>query len=231
MKQVLRLCFSSVLIVLFFVLSILIAKIYFIDRFTAWGPSMEPTIKSGEYVWINKLTLKSPRVGEIIVFNHPYWRMNSSDSDHFLLLKRIIAGPGQTVSIENGFWRNSSTIGPIGDVSVQMLLSTMTIKQLYERQIPFHCFSKGGNGRWTIKDMGPYYIPKKGDCMRIDSVSLALYRRLLKFETSALPDTGSVHIIQNDYYFVAGDNVFDSRDSRYFGPIPEACIVGKICWQ
>ena len=44
MKQVLRLCFSSVLIVLFFVLSILIAKIYFIDRFTAWGPIMPACI-------------------------------------------------------------------------------------------------------------------------------------------------------------------------------------------
>ena len=36
----------------------------------------------------------------------------------------------------------------------------------------------------------------------------------------------SEYRFRTSYYFMAGDNVSDSRDSRYFGPVPEEFIVG-----
>ncbi len=30
-----------------------------------------------------------------------------------------------------------------------------------------------------------------------------------------------------DYYFMMGDHRYDSKDSRYIGPIPENRIIGK----
>jgi hypothetical protein len=33
---------------------------------------------------------------------------------------------------------------------------------------------------------------------------------------------------RNDYYFIAGDRIFDSNDSRYWGLLPEDFIVGKV---
>ena len=38
---------------------------------------------------------------------------------------------------------------------------------------------------------------------------------------------------QENYYFMAGDNVFDSVDSRYWGLLPESYIAGKAVriWQ
>jgi signal peptidase I len=34
-------------------------------------------------------------------------------------------------------------------------------------------------------------------------------------------------IVPPDHFFVMGDNRFDARDSRYFGPIPFSSIIGK----
>jgi signal peptidase I len=41
------------------------------------------------------------------------------------------------------------------------------------------------------------------------------------------------YIFQQNYYFMAGDYVQDSRDSRYWGLLPEDHIVGKafIIWK
>ena len=30
-----------------------------------------------------------------------------------------------------------------------------------------------------------------------------------------------------DYYFMMGDNRYDSKDSRYIGPVPENRIIGE----
>ncbi|GHT76119.1 hypothetical protein FACS189463_0590 [Bacteroidia bacterium] len=41
------------------------------------------------------------------------------------------------------------------------------------------------------------------------------------------------YVFQKNYYFMAGDYVSDSRDSRYWGLLPEEHIVGKaaVIWQ
>jgi signal peptidase I len=33
---------------------------------------------------------------------------------------------------------------------------------------------------------------------------------------------------KTDWYFFAGDNVLNSRDSRYFGLVPEEYIIGIV---
>ena len=36
-----------------------------------------------------------------------------------------------------------------------------------------------------------------------------------------------------NYYFMGGDNCYNSQDSRYWGPLPEEYIVGKatLIWK
>ena len=36
------------------------------------------------------------------------------------------------------------------------------------------------------------------------------------------------HRFMHNYYFMAGDNVLDSSDSRYWGLVPEEYIVGVV---
>jgi signal peptidase I len=51
---------------------------------------------------------------------------------------------------------------------------------------------------------------------------------------SPLPDGFSLnhpYVVPKGEYYVMGDNRTDSEDSRYFGPIPESLIVGKMAFR
>ena len=59
--------------------------------------SMQPTLKAGEFLLVNRVAYKlsSPKIGDIIVFHAP----GVDDLDY---IKRLIGRPGDTVSIEDG---------------------------------------------------------------------------------------------------------------------------------
>jgi signal peptidase I len=91
---------------------------------------------------------------------------------------------------------------------------------------------------WTVKDFGPLYIPGVGDTLAVDSISIVPYIKLVEYETDKrlnISDSGvyldSVrierYVFTKNYYFMSGDYVENSRDSRYWGLLPEDLIVGK----
>lgn len=61
------------------------------------GFSMEPTLKSGEFVVVNKLAFKlgSPKLGDVIVFHYP----RDPEQEY---IKRVIGVPGDHVVVSNG---------------------------------------------------------------------------------------------------------------------------------
>jgi len=71
------------------------------------GASMEPTLQSGEFVIVNKLSyfFGEPEIGDIIVFHFP----RDPDQEY---IKRIIGLPGDRVEVKNGqvFVNNSVLI-------------------------------------------------------------------------------------------------------------------------
>jgi len=44
---------------------------------------------------------------------------------------------------------------------------------------------------------------------------------------------GNEYTFKLNYYFMAGDYIFASQDSRYWGLLPEDCIIGKaiLIWR
>ena len=91
---------------------------------------------------------------------------------------------------------------------------------------------------WSIDDYGPFVIPKKGMKIALTPVNWILYGNLInKYENADIHeiegkfflegDLINSYAFQKDYYFMLGDNRHDSRDSRYFGPVPNEKIISK----
>jgi signal peptidase I len=67
-------------------------------RTSVVGQAMEPTLEAGEYILIDKFlyVVSKPKSGDIIVF-----LPNGNEKSHYYV-RRVIAGPGDTVQIKNG---------------------------------------------------------------------------------------------------------------------------------
>ncbi len=67
-------------------------------RVVVEGPSMRPTLLSGEWIVVNRLTYRiwSPQRGDVVVFLPP---TNAQTDD---LIKRVIGLPGETLEIRDG---------------------------------------------------------------------------------------------------------------------------------
>lgn len=75
--------------------------------------------------------------------------------------------------------------------------------------------------------MGPIYLPRKGDTLKVDESNLCIYRNIIQYEQkSEISFADFEYIFQNNYYFACGDNVEHSIDSRSWGFIPEEFIIG-----
>jgi signal peptidase I len=90
--------------VFYLVISLLTARV------VVEGPSMRPTLLSGEWIVVNRLTYRvgSPQRGDVVVFLPP---TNAQTDD---LIKRVIGLPGETVEIRDGsVWINGTRLDEI----------------------------------------------------------------------------------------------------------------------
>lgn len=192
---------------------------------------------NGEAVEIKRLPgISSFSRNDVLVFNNPIarnWDKIEFDVMKYFV-KRCIAIPGDTLTIENGFYRVKGVTDTLGNLAAQLSL----------HQLPKNSIEKGLlnslNG-WTILDFGPLYVPRKDDEITISKANVQAYKRLIEYETGkeiserdglVYLDNNEFHSykVQQNYYFMGGDNVLNSQDSRYWGPLPESFIVGKAIW-
>jgi signal peptidase I len=183
--------------------------------------------------------IRKVRRNDILIFNFPYsagWDKIDMDLNVYYL-KRCVALPGDTFLIENGKLRIANCLDSVGCLFRQRELSQMSKADFSDAV--WKCFPfDTTHYQWNIKDFGPLYIPASGAKLPIDTINWALYKNLIEYETAQTLSVrdGSVYlgnemikdyIFQLNYYFMAGDFIFDSRDSRYWGLLPEDCIIGK----
>src|SRR5690606_29129408 len=100
------------------------------------------------------------------------------------------------------------------------------------------------NDEWTADNLGPIHIPAKGEVVNLTLDNLPFYKAIIKdYENNTLEvRDGQIYIngkvttqytIQQNYYYMMGDNRHNSEDSRYWGFVPQDHIVGKpvLIWM
>ena len=175
------------------------------------------------------------RHNDIVVFNEAnhwgrlFFRINN------VFCKRCIALPGDSISAVEGHYHNNNYDGVLGLEEEQARLGNTPDSLLQGFWIPPYC-----NG-WNIKNFGPVYVPRKDDVVKVNALEAALYEVMLEWELGkdVTWDWGKneayangrllrKHRFRHNYYYMAGDNVMNSCDSRYWGAVPEEYIVGVV---
>ena len=176
---------------------------------------------------------------DIVVFNSPQHSWHVSFIINNVFCKRCIALPGDTVWSENGYYKNNNFKGLLGVEKKQQELSSIEDSLLPKElacAFPYNIHLKQ-----TIKNLLPVYVPRKGDVVVVTPYMAAYYRMYIEWEIGKTLswdwDKNIVfadgkpfkrHTFQHNYYFMAGDNVMDSNDSRNWGLVPEEFIVGVV---
>ena len=189
--------------------------------------------------------IRQVRRNDILVFNFPFsYGRDKIDMDlNVFYLKRCVALPGDTFLIEKGFYKVKNCPDSLGCVFRQRQLSHMSQDDFSEGI--WHCLKYEALGyQWNIKDFGPLFVPASGVAITLDTLNLGLYKKLIEYETdkNILVSDGSIYLddqainaytFKLNYYFMAGDYIFNSMDSRYWGLLPEDCIIGKaiLVWR
>ena len=215
------------------------------------SPSMYPALIPGDYILVNKWLmgarvfdiweavedkevkihrlpgLRKVKRNDVLVFHYPYPHRNDSISMDMMLyyVKRCIALPGDTVEIRKGcYWINGTR--------KDKRWARMETEPSQEDSLQWNV-ALG----WTVQQLGPLPVPARGQEVAMDTLTGKMYGRLIAWEQKK-PLTlrcDSVFLgdslignyrFQENYYFMAGDNLDNSKDSRYWGLVPEPYIVG-----
>ncbi|MCF7740681.1 MAG: signal peptidase I [Candidatus Marinimicrobia bacterium] len=163
-----------------------------------------------------------PEQGDIIIFKFPR-------DEHLRYVKRCIAEPGQTVNIKRK------------KLYVDGNQFELPEHGKFERAqiIPSDYAQPGvfSTSPDNIDNYGPLYVPEKGDTLTVGETPKHILKNILKLsdhEYSVEEDYITVdghrkqhYIVQQDYYFMMGDNRDNSFDSRYWGFVAADQILGK----
>lgn len=242
----------------------LLVQIFCVTSFHIPSDSMTPELMAGDAILVGKMrygarlfdvmgAIEGKRVkirrmpgygkverNDVVVFNDPCpkkWRKMEMDVMRYYV-KRCVALPGDTFRIVNGRYRVDGYPHDLGNTEAQ----TRLVELIEAGMIPaIKAYPGDSLTGWTLRDFGPFYLPKEGDSIQLDRHAYLLYRDAIEWEQQQPLTYKDDGVYMNDrrmagyrfrknYYFMAGDRVENSRDSRYWGMLPEEYIVGKA-WK
>lgn len=265
-QKVLNIVFTGTISFLILFVLYGVIRIYFFDWYSVPSGSMSPTLNAGDKIIVNKRIAgariyknfdffdgaplvsyrtrgkRTVTVNDIVVFNFPLdsAREKIKFKINYVYVKRCVAVPGDTISIENGFIKNNHYTGKIGLAIEQRRLSFMDSLYLSGNKAFPRLFYNTQFSNWTIKDFGPFWIPRAGCNIKITPQSVELYRFYIEHETGDKITTAAngafmlgssvitEYVFTKNYYFMCGDNSSSSFDSRNWGLVPEDFIVGVV---
>jgi len=202
-----------------------------IQAFKIPSGAMEATLLIGDHILVDKLRWRfmPPQRFGIIVFHYP-WEQER------MFIRRLIALPGERVQIRNRqVYINEQ---PLQEPYAQYMVAQGREEQFGPVPVP----KRGDtieirndqqlyvNGEPVPIPPGSYYPRDQGAAMTGFAV---FYGPLLPAGTTLQTPIGPL-VVRDDYYFTLGDNRDNSKDSRYWGFVPHANVLGvakRIYWS
>ena len=204
---------------------------------------------------INRKHIKIHRVpgwrnferNDILVFNFPYpgrWDSIVFDVMKYYV-KRCIALPGDTLEIRKAHYKIRGVNQKLGNLPAQDALQRLIeTEKINDAGLVLKSYPNNEHFDWTIAEFGPLYIPAQGSIIKMTPHNKLLYSNVIEWEQkkklylrgdTVLLGDSIIHkyCFLDNYYFVSGDKMINSQDSRYWGILPESFIVGRatMIWK
>ncbi|OGS91871.1 MAG: signal peptidase I [Gallionellales bacterium GWA2_60_18] len=206
------------------ILAVFLIRSFLVEPFKIPSGSMIPTLQVGDFILVNKFTygirlpvvgkklvqMNDPQRGDVMVFHYP-------ENPSIDYIKRVVALPGDIVEYRNKRLRINGVEQPArpdGEYNYveQGLNFVHTLKHIETLDGREHSILTNPD-RATLYLDSVAEFPGRENCVYGDEMVRC-----------RVPD---------GYYFTMGDNRDNSRDSRYWGFVPDNQIVGKafLIWM
>jgi signal peptidase I len=227
------------------ILVALLLKTAVVDAVRIPTRSMEGTLVPGDFVLVNKVVygartpdalpftrislpslhlpgLTTPRRGDVIVFSYPGDPAELQGTHTVRLVKRCVAVPGDTVLVAGEIvYCNGGAVPPVRPGAGERNAS--------------HEETGAGEAGTAVRSL---VVPARGKLLDVRGPDADFWRTLISREghSVGVNDRGETIIdgsvqeayrVEQDYYFVLGDNRAESLDSRSWGLVPANRIIGK----
>jgi signal peptidase I len=196
-----------------------IALVFFLrsflyEPFKIPSTSMVPTLQVGDLILVNKFTygvrlpiinkkileVNTPQRGDVMVFKYPV----DPSVDY---IKRVVGVPGDKISYKNKRLTVNGKVLSYVALPDYLDEEHLSYSQHYRENLT------GVEHRILNYEQAPAYVSNPDDFPRRD---------LCVYGTDGFTCT-----VPAGHYFMMGDNRDNSRDSRYWGFVPDENIVGK----
>ncbi len=204
---------------------LVLSRIFILDYYKIPSTSMLPTMEPGDYIVITKSYFFSDnshlghlsskiKKGSIYVFYKPDINRIKPKLEY---VKRCYGLPGDKIFIQRNDLKEGYPNRVKNDFNIML-------------------FPHDSSYKWTINKYGPLLVPRKGMTISINYKNLVLYKEALMLEGKSTDSIKSKldnnieerYTFKNNYYFMVGDNFYESEDSRFFGFVPEHNIIGRV---